>query len=336
MRKWTYSLILGITILIQTCSQDYSVYRAFYHWKSIPDEENFIKEVVDTLALQKIYWRAFDIKWSERHQMPIPVGTAKQIEQGTGSGKIIPTIFITNQTFYHLKEEQIDDLIDNILNKINSTSSKANAIQIDCDWSRSTRALYFLFLEKFKAKTDWDISVTLRLHQIKYADQTGVPPVDRAMLMFYNMGDLEDWEEPNSILNLDKAKPYLPALKGYPLDLDLALPLFHWGVLFRQGKMIKLLNNCSEATLSDTTRFEPLTDFKYKVKKSTYLDGLYTYKEDLIRLEMINFEKLEEAIDLVQPYYKGKSFTLALYHLDDYLINRFKYEEIEQIFKRFD
>ena len=153
--------------------------------------------------------------------------------------------------------------------------------------------------------------------------------------MFYNMGALESWEETNSILNLEKAKPYMQNRKAYPLPLDLALPIFSWGVIFRNDKMIKLIHKLSEKELGDSTRFERLENNRYRVINSTYVDGLFLYTNDSIRLEKIELAKLEEAVKLNLSLFRQKNFTLSLYHLDTTFINMLTYDHIDTIFESF-
>ncbi len=45
------------------------------------------------------------------------------------------------------------------------------------------------------------LSSTIRLHQIKYRERTGVPPVERGMLMFYNMGQFSADPEARAIFD---------------------------------------------------------------------------------------------------------------------------------------
>jgi hypothetical protein len=131
-------------------------------------------------------------------------------------------------------------------------------VQLDCDWTISTRVVYFHFLAALRARLPQGValSATLRLHQYRYPDRTGIPPVDRVMLMFYNMGQLDDPDEPNSILNLAAAQPYLDGAPPYPVPLDVALPVFRWGVLYRDGRMTKLIHDLTADELAaDTARF---------------------------------------------------------------------------------
>ncbi len=100
------------------------------------------------------------------------------------------------------------------------------------------------------------VSATLRLHQIKYHQKTGVPPVRKGILMFYNMGSPTRMDVQNSMLDLDIAKQYIGNLESYPLPLDVALPLFSWGVLFHHQHFIMLVNNLREQDLLDHKDFE--------------------------------------------------------------------------------
>ena len=214
-------------------------------------------------------------------------------------------------------------------------------IQIDCDWSGTTKEKYFKllsFLRKKIASKKIKLSSTIRLHQIKFFKKTGVPPVDRGMLMFYNVGEVADISTQNSILDLEIAKQYLENFDNYPLQLDLALPIFSWGVLFRDGKMIKLISGLREAELSDSTRFvnssaSRILNFgsTFEVKKSTYLDGRYLYEGDQIRLESVRLEVLEETAQLLKEHLFNEDLTISFYHLDTTTIKHFQYEKLQDI-----
>ncbi len=87
------------------------------------------------------------------------------------------------------------------INQINkSVSIKCRALQIDCDWTTKTAPKYFYFLQQIREKLDAHedggtfaslamLSATIRLHQVKYPEKSGMPPVDKGVLMFYNMGE---------------------------------------------------------------------------------------------------------------------------------------------------
>jgi hypothetical protein len=334
--KFFYILFLSILAACHS-NPEPQVHRAFYHWKSTI-EAGVMNAPLERLGIERVYLRVFDVDWDASYGGPVPVGQLSNPEAIPDQINIIPTIFITNRTFSKLAESQIPALSAQVhqkLENIFSPKGPIQEVQFDCDWTQTTREAFFQFLKTFKKQTGLKLSVTIRLHQIRYPEQTGIPPADRGMLMFYNMGALESWEETNSILNLEKASPYMQNKKAYPLPLDLALPIFSWGVIFRNDKMIRLIHKLSEKELRDSTRFERLDNNRYRVINSTYVDGLFLYADDSIRLEKIEPAKLEEAVKLNLSLFRQKNFTLSLYHLDTTFINMLTYDHIDTIFESF-
>ena len=92
-------------------------------------------------------------------------------------------------------------------------------------------------LEAFKKEYRYQLSATIRLHQVKYREETGVPPVDYGVLMYYNMGHISAMGA-NSIYDRSTALRYLGKLREYPLPLDIALPMFAWGVHSADGQVL--------------------------------------------------------------------------------------------------
>lgn len=291
-----------------------------------------------------MYVKFFDVVWNQNLQEAIPTAVLQISDEFNNSPidslDIIPTIFIINKVFQQCPSNQLNELAIQSWAKIKTIlpSKPFQEIQFDCDWTLSTRDAYFQFLKYFgqQISTNTKLSATIRLHQYRYPEKTGIPPVNKGMLMFYNMGDLQDWEEDNSILNLEKSRPYLQN-KAYSLPLDLALPLFRWGVLFREEKMIKLINGLEENRLADTTFFEHLSfenssegTSRHRVKKSTYLDGYYLYKDDLLRLESVTPNNLQKAAKLLQTVVNNDTTWLSFYHLDKPLLEAYDYESLEE------
>lgn len=333
--------ILVISILfLSSCTAEkrqYQVIPAFYHWQTELNLSEAERLLIDRLDVKKIYAKFFDIDWDEGRQNAIPHATIKINPMRLSGLQIIPTIFITNRTLKNSSPDQLELLANKLIHKIQKLAQKNNLeeiseIQIDCDWTLQTKEKYFALIRAIKKQFTKDtpvLSATIRLHQIRYFQRTGVPPVDYGVLMFYNMGDLEDWEETNSILNLEKAEPYLEGAKKYPLPLDVALPIFSWGVLFRNGEMIKLINNLRSFDLKDTTRFLKIGPERFKVIKSTYIKGYYLYTGDLIRTEYIEPHNLVQASMLMQQSMDNAERTILFYHLDTSTIKYFTYEKLE-------
>lgn len=335
-------LIVWVFTLNTSCQKERTVQPAFYHWQTNLELSQTEQAYLDSLNVKKIYAKFFDIEWDAAREMPVPLAEIKIGEKE--SFEIVPCVFITNRTFQNLSDDKIDWLAERVDEKLRELwqqlpGQTLREVQFDCDWTASTRDRFFQFLKNFKAKnTDNQLSATIRLHQLRDHEQTGIPPVDKGMLMFYNTGDLESWQEENSILNLQIAQQYLApvtrprtSVADYKLPLDVALPIFAWGVLFRDGRMIRLINNLRPEQLTDTTRFQKLSDNRFEVTKSTYLDGYYLYKDDHIRTEAIDTALLLQATDILKNKLKNDNLTVAFYHLDATTIKYFPYEVLESV-----
>jgi hypothetical protein len=235
------------------------------------------------------------------------------------------------------------------------------SFQFDCDWTEQTRDKYFSFLARIKenlkkeinnsSNQKLSISATLRLHQLKYAQKTGVPPVDRGMLMLYNTGKIDDWDTENSILSIETLQEYFRGIEHkYPLTLDFVLPIFQWALVFRDGQLWKIINNLTSRELEDSSRFIQIQtgkqhNIRFEVRKSTFLDGYYLIKGDKIKLESVNPTLLKSAVALL----KGEmgnfsnfdstnpalSFEVAFYYLEENLVMKFPQENIKEILEQF-
>ena len=339
-----YKIIILLLAFFSNSCQQHTVETtaAFYHWQTnfelSKTEINYLK----ALSIQKIYPKFFDVDWDFNRQETValaPISIPSQLPPILAEIEIIPTVFITNRTLVQLPTEKLPDLAAKIAQKLTTQmeglgANKIQEIQFDCDWSQSTKVNYFSLLtllnNAFETRGIY-LSATIRLHQIKYAQKTGVPPVKRGALMYYNMGEVQKETTVNSILDNVIGAKYLNRLAEYPLPLDLALPLFQWGVLFRKDKMIKLLNQLSTTELIDAQRFTQINKNHWEVIKSTYLNGVYLYKGDKIRLEKSELTDLKKAAELLQKHLKIDNRSIIFYHLDSTVLHRFKTEDLAEI-----
>ena len=316
---------------------------AVYHWESTFSPTREENQWLDDQHIQRIYLRLFDIDWDESLQEAVPVGVMQVPDSVVAehTRELVPTFFLTNRSFLHLTEVQTDTLAMRLLQKarLKLRTQLGNPVvpewQFDCDWTETSRDRYFQFLETIASELKKDgvgISATIRLHQVKYYRRTGVPPVERGMLMFYNMGELADLQTANSILDLHTASAYYFNFDTYPLPLDLALPLFRWGVVFREGKMVRLLNGLSPPDLQDTSRFVFRDTTHVEVQKSTYLDGYYLYSGDEIRLEWVSAGLLQSAAKDLTRVLPRPPKWVSFYHLAPETIKNYSHEELESIF----
>lgn len=314
---------------------------AFYHWKTKLQLSENERLYLDSLGVKKLYVKFFDVDWDEASNQPLPHASVQIDAARLAELEIVPVVFITNRTWLRLSLEEVDSLAKKIVFKIGELGKEAGfsfrEIQFDSDWTGQTRGRFFHFLKTFQSDDSGEtpplLSATIRLHQLKFFEKTGVPPVDRGMLMFYNMGDLEDWDTENSILDTELGREYLTNPDRYPLPLDLALPIFRWGVLFRDGELFKLINNLSEADLRDSLRFTATAPNRFLVKKSTYLQGYYLYEGDRLRLESASMPSLKAAASLLGKKLPLAGRTAVFYHLDSALIRDFPVAALREALK---
>lgn len=308
---------------------------AFYHWKTVFDPTNFETNTLDSLKAKTIYLRFFDVAWDEITQSAKPI--SKSIIKETiidDHYNIIPTVFITDECIYKIKEESILSLAKNIVQQINVLASPAlpnnfTQIQIDCDWTKSSKDKYFKLLENIKELLPSTlVSATIRLHQIKYSGSTGVPPVARGMLMCYNMGNLRNPSTKNSILDIEETEKYISALNKYPLTLDIALPLFDWIVLFRDNKFKGLIQDNQEDFLGLASS-KNLTAII--IKRDTVINGIQLLQKDQLRFERSEYPTILKAGNILSKKIKSDSLSIAFYHLDSLTLRKYNVYELENI-----
>lgn len=364
MRKKHFISILLLALLFQNCNNaPRSVKMAFYHWKTTINPDDFKK--IDT---SKVYIKLFDVDWDDARGGAKPLAVVSNLKLLPKNLVFVPTIFLTNKVFSKFSvqsettKEQIVQLAQHIYQKIKELTVEVRnpdsigkgyhfvEVQFDCDWTATTRDPYFFFLKQMKNLfSETQISATIRLHQIKFMDKTGVPPVDRGMLMAYNMGNLDDIKTENSILNLETLKSYSKNFDKYPLELDVALPIFSWGIVFRDGQAVKIINNLSKKELLQTpsrenrdfvpqqyaTYFQQNSDNRFVLLKNQYLKGLYLYENDEIRIEDTPLSNLRSAATFLAQNIKNKQLTVAFYHLDSVTLQQYRYEDLENITQQF-
>lgn len=269
------SLILVFALIVfnynKTQTKDIQI--SFYSWENSFEEQNIN---------EKLYIKVLDVNFSTKLEL-----LKTNIKDAPKN--FIPVIYITNETMKNVDYSLVSKAILETLKNY-----KFDEIQIDCDWSLSTRSNYFNLLEDLKEKLNKTISATIRLHQIKYYAKTGIPPVDYGVLMYYNMSNIGDFNTKNSILDNEIAKKYHYNFDVYPLKLKLALPLYSQAIQFREEKAISLFEGVEEKDFNND--FEKLENNRYKVLNSHYFKGRYIYKDDIFRLENSNEQDIKIAL----------------------------------------
>ena len=305
MKKYLYLLL----VLLGACSyEDTPPEQALYCWKTqvqfSAEEADFVKNN----RIERLYIRYCDV--GLRDNAPVPIAPV-DIDTLSLQGKtVIPVVYLKNEIFNPELTEGNSTYISTLAHKLGDYIEQINRyyrlrvseVQFDCDWSLSTKQAYFSMLEAFKKEYPYQLSATIRLHQVKYREETGVPPVDYGVLMYYNMGRISATGA-NSIYDRSTALRYLGKLREYPLPLDIALPMFAWGVHSADGQVLNLVGGLTHAeaqAISTLVRIDA-SDI-YKVAEQTYYKGRVWQAGDLIKIEEVSDAQRKEMLADLREY----------------------------------
>lgn len=304
--------LFAFVLCLIACNKKQAITEAMYFWKTnlsfTEDDKAFLKEH----AVKKLYVRYCDV--GLRDEQAVPIAPIEIDTFSTRGLAIVPVIYIKNEVFDDIATAQYapqrfwgtETLSENVAKYIEQINNyyhlTVNEVQFDCDWTLNTKEYYFNFLKLFKEKNpNLQLSTTIRLHQVKYKDDTGVPPVDYGVLMYYNMDKITATGA-NSIYNRATAKRYISSLKSYPLQLNIALPMFSWGVHSVRGEVVNLVSGLTSAEIK-TLKGVVATDIPnvYEVKTQTYYKGRLWQSGDRIKIEEVtDAERQEMQEDLLK------------------------------------
>jgi hypothetical protein len=266
---------------------------SFYYWKSVLDlnesDGNYFKQK----NVHRIYIRFFDLDWDDQKKIffslqPLTIKTEIGLPE-----EVVPVVFITKRALEHLALKGNPETVQFVLKQCFSIPLKNknfNEIQMDGDWLPRTRENYFNFLEEIRKEFQRNsksgvISATIRLHQIKYRSQTGIPPVDRGILMVYHSSTPTEFDPKNSIFDEKEAKSYLASLNTYPLPLDVAFPLFQWGALFNTNQEFLKIFRINPNSPIIRKSFKHVSGTLYQAKADVYLDETRFMRGDYLKIE---------------------------------------------------
>lgn len=340
--KYKYNYGIGyivILLLLFSCNEkkeERKVEPAFYYWKSSFQITDFEKRKLDSLKVKTLYIKFFDVDWDDAARQAVPKAIIRFADSAYQSYKLIPTVFITNESFQKTDAASIPALAGKVMLLIkqliaNNTIKQVSEIQIDCDWTEGTKEKYFSFLNAFKKLNPGIIySATIRLHQVKFITKSGIPPVERGLLMCYNMGNLKNPATNNSIIETEELKKYTANLSSYSLPLDIALPLFEWKVLFRENEYRGLIQHLPDSIF--TGELFNKTSNHYEVLKDSLLQGYELKKGDMLRNEESLYKEIIAVANEINSKLKNTPRRVSLYHLDSITLNKFSTHELESIY----
>ena len=354
------SRLLAATLLLTmsflSCGNRHGrVEKAFYYWKS----NNYSLGHDELMCLKnqgitKLYVKFFEVEPDAiLGQVPVAKSDlhiwnysfsrdADTVFNSTMHAlEIIPTVYIRNEALSGTSQGRLDTLADNIyflLGKlykehIDRTRPDFKEIQLDCDWTGSTRENYFYLLRKIKAMSGKTISCTLRLYPYKYRDKMGIPPADKVVLMCYNLTNPLSDENKNSILDNRELELYLAKTSKYPLHLDLALPVFSWMQVWKNNQFAGVISPKPHELDSVIKPVKPLW---YEVARDKELDNTYLKTGDKLKSEGVTVSDLNETVALLNQYIPADTgLTVILFHLDKNNLTLFDNETLTGLFTGF-
>jgi len=311
----------------------------FYYWQTSLNLTSQKIEYLNQTNSKRLYVRLFDIDTSKDAIGNIqvsPVSIVRNESLWPDSIELVPVVYFTRQAIKSCGDlDSFSYKIEKLVSQLMLLNGwKFNEIQWDFDWTPSTKKTYFELLVKLKQRNLFKTKIfssTIRLHQVKHRSLSGIPPVDKGLMMCYNMGNLKSYDISNSILDMDLIEDYLSTMETYPLKLDVAFPLFHWGVQFRNQKFTAILNDISATDLQNSSTFTEVKPNVFKAKQTDQLKGFLIEENDEIRIEDIALEDLKKAVSFVGRHNNNDSIHLLFFHLNETILKKYPTYELQKI-----
>ncbi|GAA4766793.1 hypothetical protein GCM10023230_15640 [Flavobacterium hankyongi] len=316
------------------------VERAFYYWKSnewsLSDKED---SIINNVKVNKFYVKFFEVEHSDA-MGNYPVAKTDINFYRHDSMQIVPTVYLRNSVFIKASKGSLDTLADNVNFLIDKyckekfqRQQSVKEFQMDCDWTQKSRDNYFYFLKKLKNISKKEISCTLRLYPYKYPEKMGIPPVDKATLMCYNLINPLENHDKNSILDIDELKSYLNTNNKYPLHLDVALPVYSWMQVYQNNQFSNVIY-----TNNKTVRkiLKPIKPLWFEVLRDTVVEETYLRIGDKIKYEEMDADKIKKAINVIKNNANlRKEVTVTLFHFDVQQLTNYSNEELSSFYTDF-
>lgn len=316
--------------------------RAVYYWKTAQGPS--LQEIAraDQLGADRLYVRMFDV---ESKGAASPALTSSVAERWSwtdgGNREIVPVVYVVNDIFAAAgfqPAQAAGSLLAGVSRVWGTRSPAWKELQVDCDWTASTRAAYFALLAALRqhlGAQGKSLSATIRLHQVKYRNLSGVPPVDRGMLMAYNLLPPNDAGEKSAILDVDELEGYLASVKSYPLALDAALPMFSWVIQWEGERLIGLIDDARAIAELAGPGFARVGPDRFVALDRGSLAGRSVEKGDVFVIDRPGPEAVRQTAVKLCSALRPQARWIALYHLDSDVMDAFTggdYARIEAIY----
>lgn len=298
-----FLLSIGLTLSCSKPKPMPTTMRSVYYWSTTLNMDSVKTAFMRNYDISRMYIRYFDVV-ADQSGRAVPNATLKFATDVPQGIDIVPTVFVMPECLRQDRSRLASLIVKRVV-QMNETNDVYNVkeIQIDCDWTQSTRQLYAEFMQAMMRECHsrhLKLSSTIRLHQLAQTP----PPADRGVLMMYNTGDATDIRCHKPILDMHDAAPYLPRLNDYKLKLSTAYPTFTWRILFRGGRFVGFIHN----------------DGEYPILPS-----------DSIALRQPSAADIIEAVNVIGSRRPDANNEIILFDLNNHNINRLKHKDYEKI-----
>ena len=298
-----FLLSIGLTLSCSKPKPMPTTMRSVYYWSTTLNMDSVKTAFMRNYDISRMYIRYFDVV-ADQSGRAVPNATLKFATDVPQGIDIVPTVFVMPECLRQDRSRLASLIVKRVV-QMNETNDVYNVkeIQIDCDWTQSTRQLYAEFMQAMMRECHsrhLKLSSTIRLHQLAQTP----PPADRGVLMMYNTGDATDIGCHKPILDMHDAAPYLPRLNDYKLKLSTAYPIFAWRILFRGGRFVGFIHHEDE----------------YPILPS-----------DSIALRQPSADDIIEAVNIIGDRRPDANNEIILFDLNNNNINRFKRNDYEKI-----
>ena len=298
-----FLLSIGLTLSCSKPKPMPTTMRSVYYWSTTLNMDSVKTAFMRNYDISRMYIRYFDVV-ADQSGRAVPNATLKFATDVPQGIDIVPTVFVMPECLRQDRSRLASLIVKRVV-QMNETNDVYNVkeIQIDCDWTQSTRRQYDDFMHAMLAECHSRkllLSSTIRLHQLAQSP----PSADRGVLMVYNTGDATDINCQKPILDMHDAAPYLPRLNDYKLKLSTAYPIFTWRILFRGGRFVGFIHN----------------DGEYPILPS-----------DSIALRQPSAADIIEAVNVIGSRRPDANNEIILFDLNNHNINRLKHKDYEKI-----
>jgi hypothetical protein len=323
IRGYLVAMCSSIAIILLCSCGSESPEVSFYYWRTEYNLTQKEESVLNDNDVSTLYIRYFDVDLQD--EKPVPIAPIHFTKHPTRN--IVPVVYIKNIVL--ISSIDVPKLARNITELIQKMSEQQglryDEIQLDCDWTPGSRYNFFKLIDLCKSYSKKRISSTIRLHQVKYSARTGIPNIHKGVLMYYNMGKIAP-DTSNSIYERRIALRYITKLSEYPIELDIALPLFSWGIHIRDDKVIGLINKIKKEQYLKDSNFRKCGSEILEVQNSILKAGRFFKKGDKVKIESVSRKDLERMIDDLTFYVKSTPKHIIFFDLDEYNLEEYSHE----------